>query len=119
MMPTRIRRTRMTIILTALFMCYCALLGAVPLALGIGASHDLRQPFDITIVGLFLSQFATAMHHPGGVSRGRHAAATPNRRSSAAQPMAGMRAMPRSYSLPGVPAAGGAPLVGGGGGGGV
>jgi multidrug efflux pump subunit AcrB len=62
-----------------------AVLSAVPLALGTGAGHELRQPLGIAIVGgLLVSQLLTLYttpvvyvavdrlrRRPGGVSRGR------------------------------------------------
>jgi multidrug efflux pump subunit AcrB len=42
-----------------------ALLGALPLALGTGVGHELRQPLGIALVGgLFFSQFVTLYTTP-------------------------------------------------------
>lgn len=43
----------------------CALMGALPLALGIGAGAELRQPLGLAVVGgLFFSQFITLIITP-------------------------------------------------------
>ena len=42
-----------------------ALLGALPLAIGTGVGHELRQPLGIALVGgLFFSQFVTLYTTP-------------------------------------------------------
>jgi hypothetical protein len=47
-----------------------ALMGTVPIALGTGASAELRQPLGIAVVGgLLASQAADAVHHAGDLCR--------------------------------------------------
>ncbi len=49
---------------------FCALLGALPIALGTGASSELRQPLGIAVVGgLIVSQALTLVHHAGDLRR--------------------------------------------------
>ena len=46
-----------------------ALMGTLPIALGAGASAELRQPLGVAVVGgLFVSQAADAVHHAGDLS---------------------------------------------------
>ena len=43
---------------------FCALLGALPLALGTGASAELRQPLGVAVVGGLSSQMLTLFITP-------------------------------------------------------
>jgi hypothetical protein len=45
-----------------------AIMGTQPIALGLGAGAELRQPFGIAVVGGLLTSASDAVHHAGHLS---------------------------------------------------
>ena len=70
-----------------------ALMGALPIALGLGAGAELRQPLGLAVVGgLVFSQVDHALHHAGDLPRARplqrHGAGARRRRYQRTTPVA-------------------------------